>query len=92
MFKSVQRPSSNLVQALEIFKNKHLVSREVELKEEILKLELQEYQYKKRKALASETSLKNWQNDDFIKDIDSLIEKFREKSKALVIYSIISRL
>jgi hypothetical protein len=80
----VQRPSSNLVQALEIFKNKHLFSREVELREEILKLELQENQFKKRKLLATENSLKNWSNDEFIKDIDVLIEKFREKSKALV--------
>jgi len=80
----VQRPSSNLVQALEIFKNKHLFSREVELREEILKLELQENQFKKRKLLATENSLKNWTNDEFIKDIDVLIEKFREKSKGLV--------
>ena len=80
----MQRPSSNLVQALEIFKNKHLFSREVELREEILKLELQENQFKKRKLLATENSLKNWSNDEFIKDIDVLIEKFREKSKALV--------
>lgn len=80
----MQRPSSNLNQALEIFKNKNLYSREVELREEILKLELQENQFKKRKLIANENSLKNWTNDEFIKDIDLLIEKFREKSKALV--------
>lgn len=79
----MQRPSSNLVQALEIFKNKHLFSREVELREEIYRLELQENMFKKRKQLASETSLKSWTNDEFIKDIDILIEKFKEKSKNL---------